>query len=254
MGQWGVKFPHDPMHCWWVTLGARYPCLPNLPIASYILNTYLSTVPLKEQTSFNTVGSPLGLHLGKCMCRALLQVANLSKERKWQYGGSCLIILHGAQFSNRFPTIFEPHNHSPLLKDAEGVPYPMEAVGDFTLEDKIFPGILGDTLLFDSPKLVRLQQKNYNIPRHLPQVPLIGHPSNTASRDALSLSVFDLDAEGQNREVTPLVAPSCHPQDSMDGKKSHHHCSHKGRALPKKKDEAKCKESDSTSSKKSHGS
>ena len=124
-------------------------CAHQPPYCLIYPNTYTSTVPLLERTPFNTVGSPLALCLGKCMCHALLQVADLSTERKQQYAGSHLIIPCSAQFTNRFPTIVEPHNHSSLLRNAEGVPYPREAVGDFTLEDKIFPGIPGDSLLFD---------------------------------------------------------------------------------------------------------
>ena len=88
------------------------------------------------------------------MCCTLLQVADFSTEGNWQYAGSCLIIPCGTQFTNRFPTIVEPGNHISPLRNAEGVPYPMEAVEDFVLEDKIFPGIPGDSLLFNGTKLV----------------------------------------------------------------------------------------------------
>ena len=90
----------------------------NPPYCLIYANTYSSTVPPLEQTPLNTMGNPPGLHLGKCMCDALLQVADLSVERKWQYAGRCLIIPHGSQFTNRFPTIVEPHNHSSLLRNA----------------------------------------------------------------------------------------------------------------------------------------
>ena len=192
-------------------------------------NIYLSTVPLLEWTPFNTVGSPLGLHLGKCMCHTLLQVADLSTERKQQYAGSCLIISHGTQFTNRFPTIIEPHNHSLLLRNTEGVPYPMKVVGDFTLEDKIFPGILGDSLLFDSAELMGLWQKNYSIPTHLPLVSHTGTLSNVASRCASSHSTFELDAQVPSPGVTALVTPPhCPPTPGMVR-------SHMGTTLPKGK-------------------
>ena len=145
------------------------------------------------------------------MCCTLLQVADLSTERKWQYTGSHLVIPCIAQFTNRFPTIIEPHNHSSLLRNAEGVPYPMEAVGDFALEDKIFPGILGDSLLFDGAELTRLLQKNYSILTHLPLVSHTGHSSNVASGGVPSHSTFKLDAEALSQGVTPLVTPLCQP-------------------------------------------
>ena len=202
---------------------------------------------------------PPSLHLGKCMCHTLLHVADLSMERKWQYAGSHLIIPHGAQFTHRFSTIIETHNHSSPLRNAEGVPYPMETVRDFTLEDKIFPDILGDSLLFDGTRLMRLWQKNYSILMHLPLVSHTGHSSNVAFRGVSSHSTFESDTEALSQGITPPVTPPHCPPNSRDGKKSHCHHSPKEKVIPKKKDEAKhkdkamCKDSDSTSSKRSHG-
>ena len=179
-GAEGCKLPMQSYTLLVGNFGCRIALPTNPPYCLIYTNTYLSTVPLLEQTPFNNVGSLPGLHLGKCMCHTLLQVADLSTERKQQYAGSHLIIPHGTQFTNRFPTIIESRNHSSLLRNAEGVPYPMEVMGDFTLEDKILPGILGDSLLFDSTELMRLQQKNYSIPTHLPLVSHTGHSSNIA--------------------------------------------------------------------------
>ena len=218
---------------------------------------HLQSPPL-EQTPLNTAGSPPGLHLGKCMCCTLLQVADLSMERKQQYAGSHLIIPCGAQFTHRFPTIVEPRNHSLPLRNAKRVPYPMKAVGDFALEDKIFPGIPGDSLLFDDAKLMRLWQKNYSIRTHLPPISHTGHSSNVASGGTSSHSTFESDAEAWSQGVMPPVTP-LPPPDSRDGKKSHRYHSPKGKVILKKKDEAKhkdvatCKDSDSTSSKRFHG-
>ena len=181
--------------------------MPTNPYYLIYTNTYLSTVPLLERTPFNTTGSPLGLCLGKCMCHTLLQVAGLSTERKWQYAGSHLIIPCGAQFTNRFPTIIESHNHNSPLRNAKGVPYPMEAVRDFTLKDRIFPGILGNSLLFDGTELMRLQQKNYSILTHLPPVSHTSHSSNVASVGASSHSTSELDGGAPSQVVTPPVTP-----------------------------------------------
>ena len=116
--------------------GGRIAMPTNPPYCLIYANTYLSTVPLLEWTPFNTAGSPQGLHLGKCMCRALLQVADLSTERKQQYASSRLIILHGAQFTHRFPTIVEPRNHSLPLRNAEGCPTPWKPWGTLPLRTK----------------------------------------------------------------------------------------------------------------------
>ena len=124
--------------------GGRIAMPTNPPYCLVYTNTYLSTVPLLEWTPFNTVGSPPGLCLGKCMCCVLLQVADLSTERKRQYAGSHLIIPRGTQFTNRFPTTVNPRNHSSLLRNAEGVPYPMEQWGILPLRTKtsqVFQGI-----------------------------------------------------------------------------------------------------------------
>ena len=209
--------------------GGRVVVPTNPPYCLIYANTYSSTVSLLEWTPFNTTGSPLGLHLGKCMCHTLFQVADLSMERKWQYAGSCLIIPHSAQFTHRFPTIAEPRNHSSPLRNTKGVPYPMEVVGDFTLEDKIFPGILGDSLLFDGAELMRLRQKNYSIPMHLPPVSHTGHSSNIASGGTSSHSTFESDAEALSQGVTPPVTPPAAPMTPRTTR------SHISTALPRGK-------------------
>ena len=208
----GCKLPVQSYVLLVGNFGGRIAVPTNPPYCLMYVNTYSSTVPLLEWTPFNTAGSPPDLHLGKCMCCTLLQVADLSMERKWQYAGSHLIIPHGTQFTNRFPTIVEPHNHSLLIRNAEGVPYPMEAVGDFALEDKIFPGILGDSLLFDGTKLMRPWQKNYSVLTHLPPV------SHQASGGMSSHSTFESDAEAPSKGITPQVtSPHCPPPRSCNG-------------------------------------
>ena len=184
-------------------LRGRIALPPTLLIALYTLTPIHLQSPCWSRLPSTPWEVPQTLHLGKCMCHTLLQVADLSTERKWQYVGSHLIIPHGAQFTNRFPTIVEPHNHSLPLRNADGVPYPMEVVGDFALEDKIFPGIPGDSLLFDGTELMRLWQKNYSIPMHLPPVSHTGCSSNIASGGVPSLSTFESDAEAPSQEVTP---------------------------------------------------
>ena len=204
-GAVGCKLPTRSYALLVGNFGGRIAMPTNPPYYLVYTNTYSSTVPLLERTPFNTMGSLPGLCLGKCMCHSLLQVADLSTERKQQYAGSHLIIPHGTQFTNRFSTIIQPRNHSLLLGNAEGLPYPMEVVGDFALKDKIFPGILGDSLLFDGAELVRLWQKNYSVLTHLPPVSYTGHPSNVASGGVPSHSTFESDAEASSQGVMPLV-------------------------------------------------
>ena len=45
-------------------------------------------------------------------------------------------------------------------------PFPMVPVGDFQLVDKIFPGMPGDSLLFISDDLTKLQKMRFQIPAH----------------------------------------------------------------------------------------
>ena len=119
----------------------------------------------------------------------------------------------------------------------------MEAVGDFTLEDKIFLGIPGDSLLFEGAKLMRLWQKNYSIPTHLPLISHTGDSSNVASGGTSSHSTFKPEAEARSQGVMTLVTPPTAPQTPGMAR------SHTGTALPRGKLSSRRKRRTSTRTK-----
>ena len=81
-----------------------------------------------EPNHFDTQNSPTGMHLNHCVCRATLHFSNEDPKQRTKYGGSCLIVPHGAQYNDRlYPTILEPWNHhGPLIDPLMGEPCPME--------------------------------------------------------------------------------------------------------------------------------
>ena len=81
---------------------------------------------VEDQTHFNMVASPSGMHTHVCMCHSLLQFADKDPKNRRTFEGSCLIVLHGAQYQNLFPEITTPHNHWGLLIDPNTRgPHPM---------------------------------------------------------------------------------------------------------------------------------
>ena len=79
---------------------------------------------LEDQTHFNTVASPSGMHTHVCMCHSL-QLVNKDPKNRRTYEGSRLIVPSGAQYQNLFPEITTPHDHWGLLLDPNtGSPTP----------------------------------------------------------------------------------------------------------------------------------
>ena len=134
-----MAVPTDPPYC------LMYP------------NIYSNKVPPEDKNHFNVEGGPPRLCTCTCICHTLLQHADLSEAHRQKYHGSCLVIPWGAQYSHLLPEITMPHNHWVLLIDLHsGEPFPMVPVGDFQLVDKIFSGMPGDSLLFNSDDLAKL--------------------------------------------------------------------------------------------------
>ena len=135
-----MAIPTDPLYC------LMYP------------NTYRDEVALVNQNHFNTVGGPSELCTSSCICCALLQHVDLSEAHRQKYNGSCLIVPQGAQYKTLLPKIIMLCNHRvPLLDLHSGKPFPMVPVGNSSLVDKIFPGMPGDSLLFNGDELAKLQ-------------------------------------------------------------------------------------------------
>ena len=81
--------------------------------------------------------------------------------------GSHLVISQGAQYSHLLPKITMPRNHqAPLIDLHSGEPFPLVLVGDFQLEDNIFPGMPGDSLLYNSDDLTKLHRLRFQVATH----------------------------------------------------------------------------------------
>ena len=141
----------------------------DLPYFFVYPNIYSSTVPEKNRHHFNIGGIPPGVHTHVCICCTLLQHADTSADHRQQHYGSCLVIPRGAQYDHLLPKIMMPHNHWALLVDLTmGEPFPLVPVGDFQLEDNIFPGTPGDSLLYTSEELTKLQKMRFQVAMHHP--------------------------------------------------------------------------------------
>ena len=120
-------------------------------------NTYSDEVALENQNHFNAMGCLPGLCTSSCICHALLQHVDLTKAYRQKYNRSHLIFPRAAQYKTLLPEITMPHNHQgPLIDLHSEKPFPMVPVGDFNLKDKIFPGMPGDSLLFNGDELMKL--------------------------------------------------------------------------------------------------
>ena len=121
----------------------------------YCLVYPMSYVKDVEPDHFDTCNNPTGTHLHCCTCCATLQHINDGPCQCREYGGSCLILPHMAQYKDRlFPKILEPWNHwAPLTDPVTKEPFPMELVGDFRSTDPIFKGCYGDSVLYSNVDL-----------------------------------------------------------------------------------------------------
>ena len=130
-------------------------------------NIYSTTVPNKDRHHFNVQGGPVGLRTCACICCTLLQHADLSEAHRWKYHRSCLVITWGVQYRCLLPKITMLHNHwVPLIDLHMGDPFPLVLVGDFQLEDTIFPRMPGDSLLYNSEDLAKLCRLRFQVMTH----------------------------------------------------------------------------------------
>ena len=121
----------------------------------YCLIYPISYVKDVEPDHFDTLNNPARTHLHHCICSATLQHMNDDPCHHREYGGSCLILPHRAQYKEQlFPEILEPRNHqAPLTDPVTKEPFPMELVGDFRSTDPIFKGCYGDSFLYSDVDL-----------------------------------------------------------------------------------------------------
>ena len=108
-----------------------------------------------EMDHFDTHNNPTRTHLHHCICHATLQYMNDGPSYHRAYGGSHLILPHGAQYKEQlFPKILKLWNHWALLIDsATKEPFPMKLVRYFMSKDPIFKGCYGDSFLYSDVDL-----------------------------------------------------------------------------------------------------
>ena len=139
----------------------------DLPYCLVYPNIYSTTVPHEDRHHFNIQDSPPWLCTCACICHALLQHADLSEANTWKYQGSHLVIPRGVQYSCLLPEITMLRNHrAPLIDLHMGDPFPLVPVGDFQLEDNIFPRMPGDSLLYNSDDLAKLCRLRFQVTTH----------------------------------------------------------------------------------------
>ena len=120
----------------------------------------------EDQTHFNTVASPSGMHTCVCMCCSLLQFMDKDPKNR-TFEGSHLIVPCGTQY------------WEPLIDPNTREPYPLEVVGDFCLKYAFFLGSPGDSLLFNEDDFARLKRRGFNISTYWEEKP----PPTTSTED-----------------------------------------------------------------------
>ena len=203
-------------------------------------NIYSTTVPHEDRHHFNIQGSPPRLCTHVCICHALLQHADLSEAYRWKYHGSCLVIPRGVQYSHLVPEITMPCNHqAPLVDLHRGEPFPLVSAGDFQLEDNIFPGMPGDSLLYSSDDLAELRRMRFQVTTHrTEQISAVKHkeeksqssrnsgemPSSTSKNGEPSKSRGKSPQAPSSKTTTdsPNRKSLCHNKHSPPPSKEHH--------------------------------
>ena len=159
------------------TLGGLMAVTTEPPYCLVYPNICAASVPPKNRNHFNIQGGPPRLHTCVCICCALLQHAELSEAHRWKYHSSHMVIPQGVQYNHLLPEITMLCNHrTPLIDLHMGEPFPMVPVGHFQLVDKIFSGMPGDSLLYNSDDLAKLWRMRFKSPcirqkNHLPLNP-----------------------------------------------------------------------------------
>ena len=195
-----------------------------------------------DRHHFNVQGGPLGLCTCACICHTLLQHANLSEAHRQKYHRSCLVIPRGVQYSCLLPKITMPHNHQALLVELRtGDPFPLVPVGDFQLEDTIFPGMQGDSLLYNSEYLTKLRRLRFQVTTHrMEQTSTIEHKEEKSQSSCGSGDITSLTSRNgepsKSRGKSPQ-APS--PKTTTDSPNRKSSC-HKKHSPPLKEHHGSC--------------
>ena len=161
-----------------------------------------------------------------------------------KYGGSHLILPHGAQYKEQlFPKILEPWNHWALLTDSvTKAPFLMELVGDFRSTDPIFKGCYGNSFLYSDVDLGRLRWCGIHLPPYWSEIPAPLAPSYLQAKQPKATK------QSPPWATTPNPAVES-PNTKCSGRKGgHHHSSGRGSntSTPKHPDSTSAKKPSSS--------
>ena len=211
-------------------------------------NIYSTTVPHKDRHHFNIQGSPPRLCTRACICRALLQHADLSEAHRQKYHRNHLVIPWEAQYSQLLPKITMPRNHQvPFVDLHTGEPFPLVPVGDFQLEDNIFPRMPEDSLLYNSHDLAKLHRLRFQVATHrIEQTSTVEHKNEKSQSSHGSGEMPSLTSKNEgpskSRGKSPW-APS--PKTTTDSPNRKSLCHNKHSPPLKKRDGSRNKDSHS---------
>ena len=144
------SLPHSHSFCLFVEDYESMMVLPTEPPYCLVYPIrFFNDTPADPRNQLHTDLSPPGLCCRKCVCCWLIQQANLHEKWETIMGGSCFLLPCRAKYDNNpLPWLIRPWNHKNLLMDPiTAQPYPLVEVGSFTMQDPLFPSIVGDSLL-----------------------------------------------------------------------------------------------------------
>ena len=124
---------------------------------------FFNKMPTDLRNQLHTDLFPPGLRCRECVCRWLIQLANLHEKWETIMGGSRFLLPHRAQYDNNpLPQLIRPQNHRSLLVDpVMAQPYPLVEVGSFTMQDPLFPGTVGDSYIYWGDAWKWLEERGY---------------------------------------------------------------------------------------------
>ena len=197
------------------TIGAQCPSPTDPP---YCLVYPMSYVKDVEPDHFDTHNNPAGTCLHHCICHATLQHMNDDPHHHREYGGSHLILPHGAQYKERlFPKILEPWNHqAPLTDPITKEPFPMELAGNFRSTDPIFKGCYGDSFLYSDVDLHQLRWHGIHLPAYWSEILAPPAPSYLKAKQSEAMKWSPPWAATPNPAVES-------PKTKHSGSKGRHH-------------------------------
>ena len=99
------------------------------------------------------------------MCHHTFHHANMSLDDHMEYISSRLLIPWGVQYpEDGVLHLVKPQNHhGPLLDSKDGKAYPVYSMANFSLDDALFPGVPGDSFLYDGDVRDELERQGFDI-------------------------------------------------------------------------------------------